>query len=61
MSEKPIEEVPSGDVKAELKNQEQQLRLVSPKAKMPILITHIYGSLSARNMVISTNARVIQC
>ena len=28
MNEKPVEEVPSGDVKAELKNQEQQLRLV---------------------------------
>ena len=38
MNEKPVEEVPSGDVKAELKNQEQQLRLVCLKGKM----THFY-------------------
>ena len=41
MNEKPVEEVPSGDVKAELKNQEQQLRLVYLKGKnTSFSITH---------------------
>jgi len=45
MNEKPVEEVPSGDVKAELKNQEQQLRLVYLKGKnTPFSITHFYSS-----------------
>ena len=36
MNEKPVEEVPSGDVKAELKNQEQQLRLVCLQGKITV-------------------------
>ena len=60
MNEKPVEEVPSGDVKAELKNQEQQLRLVCLKGKMTHFL-HAHFYVSARNMEISTNARVTQC
>lgn len=40
MNEKPVEEVPSGDVKAELKNQEQQLRLVCLQGKIANFLTY---------------------